>query len=86
MLRLRPAQDRVPVPKPLDISSDQTTWDWGSTIGHLGAGDQIAGLAHLRRTGRLGAGQLCALVGAGGGFSWSVAVLEVSEEASASSE
>jgi 3-oxoacyl-[acyl-carrier-protein] synthase-3 len=46
-------------------------------VGHLGAGDQFAGLAHLVDTGLLHLGQTCVLVGIGAGFSWTVAVLEV---------
>jgi 3-oxoacyl-[acyl-carrier-protein] synthase III len=61
----------------LDIDLDRTTWDWGSTVGHLGAGDQIGGLCHLVDEGALAPGQFCVLVGAGGGFAWSVAVLEI---------
>jgi 3-oxoacyl-[acyl-carrier-protein] synthase III len=62
---------------PLGIDPDQTTWHWGSGVGHLGAGDQFAGLAHLARAGALAPGQHCALVSAGGGFAWTVAVLEI---------
>lgn len=61
----------------LDLDPERTTWSWGCGVGHLGAGDQFAGLAHLARTGALRAGEACALVSAGGGFSWTVAVLEV---------
>ncbi len=62
---------------PLDIDPDRSTWDWGRRVGHLGAGDQIAGLDHLRRTERLEPGQLCVLAGVGIGFTWSVGVLEI---------
>jgi 3-oxoacyl-[acyl-carrier-protein] synthase III len=61
----------------LGIDPDRTTWPWGSGVGHLGAGDQFAGLAHLVRTGELAPGQHCALISAGGGFAWTVAVLEI---------
>lgn len=61
----------------LGIGLDRTTWPWGSGIGHLGAGDQFAGLAHLAETGALAAGQRCALISAGGGFAWTVAVLQI---------
>jgi 3-oxoacyl-[acyl-carrier-protein] synthase III len=63
--------------EPLKIDPERSTWDWGSHIGHLGAGDQIAGLDHLARSGRLESGQLCVLAGVGVGFTWSVAVLEI---------
>ncbi|MFJ4359879.1 ketoacyl-ACP synthase III family protein [Streptomyces massasporeus] len=64
----------------LDIDPERTTWLWGSGVGHLGAGDPFAGLARLAGTGALRPGQLCALISAGGGFAWSVAVLEVTAE------
>jgi 3-oxoacyl-[acyl-carrier-protein] synthase-3 len=64
----------------LDIDPERTTWSWGSGVGHLGAGDPFAGLARLAGTGSLRPGQFCALISAGGGFAWSVAVLEVVAE------
>jgi 3-oxoacyl-[acyl-carrier-protein] synthase-3 len=60
----------------LDIKPEQTTWPWGRHVGHLGAGDQFAGLSYLGSTGRLTAGQRCLMLGVGAGFSWSAAVLE----------
>jgi 3-oxoacyl-[acyl-carrier-protein] synthase III len=63
--------------EPLDIDPARTTQDWGLGLGHLGAGDQIAGLAHLHDEGLLASGDVCVLVGAGGGFTWSTAVLEM---------
>ncbi|MFC8870499.1 ketoacyl-ACP synthase III family protein [Streptomyces sp. NPDC057148] len=64
----------------LDIEPERTTWSWGSGVGHLGAGDPFAGLARLAGTKALHPGQLCALLSAGGGFAWSVAVLETVAE------
>jgi 3-oxoacyl-[acyl-carrier-protein] synthase III len=46
-------------------------------VGHLGAGDQFAGLAHLVDAGELGAGGIAVLLGVGCGFVWSCAVVEV---------
>ncbi|TDD76616.1 ketoacyl-ACP synthase III family protein [Actinomadura rubrisoli] len=63
--------------EPLGISRERTTWDWGSRVGHLGAGDQIAGLDELVRSGRLRPGGRCLLAGVGAGFTWSAAVLEM---------
>ncbi|WP_020497321.1 ketoacyl-ACP synthase III family protein [Sciscionella marina] len=60
-----------------DIDPEHTTWSWGSRIGHLGAGDQFAGLGHLADSGLLRPGQRCLLLGAGAGFSWSGAVVEI---------
>ncbi|MCW2797484.1 MAG: pks9-2 [Nocardioides sp.] len=63
--------------EPLGIDPQRSTWDWGSRVGHLGGGDQIAGTDHLARSGSLSAGDLCLLAGVGAGFTWSVAVLEI---------
>ncbi|WP_258534979.1 ketoacyl-ACP synthase III family protein [Streptomyces sp. PT12] len=66
---------------PLGIGADDTLLDYGLDIGHLGSGDQVAGLAHLLGTGRLRPGQRALLVGVGAGFSWTCAVVEVTDEA-----
>ncbi|GLY22324.1 ketoacyl-ACP synthase III family protein [Micromonospora sp. NBRC 101691] len=63
--------------EPLDIPVERTSWDNARRIGHLGAGDQFANLAHLRRTGRLSPGDRVLLVGVGLGFSWTSALLEI---------
>jgi 3-oxoacyl-[acyl-carrier-protein] synthase-3 len=62
---------------PFGIDPERSTWPWSRTVGHLGAGDQFAGLAWLAETGRLAAGDRCLLAGVGAGFSWSCAVVEV---------
>lgn len=61
----------------LGIDLDRTTWDWARTVGHLGAGDQLAGLGRLADTGRLRPGDRVLLMGVGAGFSWSTAVVEI---------
>ncbi|MCF3119174.1 ketoacyl-ACP synthase III family protein [Streptomyces arenae] len=61
---------------PLGIQPEVTLQDWGLTIGHLGAGDQPAGLARLLAEDRLAPGERVLLVGVGAGFSWTSAVLE----------
>ena len=61
----------------LDIPESRTTWSWGRRIGHMGAGDQIAGLGHLVDSGALSPGDRCLLMGVGAGFSWTCAVVEV---------
>jgi 3-oxoacyl-[acyl-carrier-protein] synthase-3 len=63
--------------RPLHIDPARSTWPWGRSVGHLGAGDQFAGLTYLLETGQLEPGQLVAMLGVGGGFSWSCAVLEM---------
>jgi 3-oxoacyl-[acyl-carrier-protein] synthase III len=48
----------------------------GEDTGHLGAGDFLANLAELTMPGRLDAGDLALVVGGGGGFSWTCAVVQ----------
>lgn len=59
------------------IAPQATTWEWGRGVGHLGAGDQCAGLHHLVVSGGLAPGERCLLVGVGAGFTWSAAVVEL---------
>lgn len=61
----------------LGYTAEQSLWGYGRTVGHLGAGDQAAGLAHLRDTGALSSGDLVMLVGAGIGFNFAAMVLEI---------
>lgn len=61
----------------LGLAPERTLMDWGAHTGHLGGGDQLAGVARLVEAKRVSAGQHVLLVGAGGGFSWSAAVVEV---------
>ncbi|WP_299527720.1 ketoacyl-ACP synthase III family protein [uncultured Streptomyces sp.] len=61
------------------IEEERTTWPWGRTVGHLGAGDQFAGLAALAASGRTRPGERCLVFGVGAGFTWSCAVLELGE-------
>ncbi|WP_405577976.1 ketoacyl-ACP synthase III family protein [Streptomyces sp. NBC_01190] len=49
--------------------ADASLWDFGRTVGHLGSGDQIAGLDHLADGGFAPSDRLL-LLGAGSGFSW----------------
>lgn len=60
----------------LGIDIDRTTWQYGSQIGHAST-DQFAGLNHLVEEERLRPGQRILMVGVGGGFNWTTAVLEV---------
>ena len=63
----------------LGIDPAVTTWGWSRHVGHLGAGDQFAGLGHLVDSGAAGRGCKCLLLSVGAGFSWSCAVIEVLE-------
>ncbi|MER7269265.1 ketoacyl-ACP synthase III family protein [Micromonospora carbonacea] len=63
---------------PLGITDlGRTTWDFSRQVGHLGAGDQLAGLNHLAETGELRPGQHVLLLGVGAGFTWTGAVLRI---------
>ncbi|MFJ8795357.1 ketoacyl-ACP synthase III family protein [Streptomyces sp. NPDC102462] len=62
---------------PFGIDPQRSTWSWGRRVGHLGAGDQFAGLAHLVSEGALEPGQTCLLAGVGAGFTWTAGVLEI---------
>jgi 3-oxoacyl-[acyl-carrier-protein] synthase-3 len=66
----------------LRIQESATTWPWGRRIGHLGAGDQIAGLGYLVETNALEPGERCLLMGVGAGFTWTCAVIELLERPS----
>ncbi|WUH98281.1 ketoacyl-ACP synthase III family protein [Spirillospora sp. NBC_00431] len=65
---------------PFGLDPERTTWPWSRRVGHLGAGDPIAGFDHLVRDGVLRAGDTCLLVSVGAGFTWSCAVFELLEE------
>lgn len=64
----------------LKLGLHRTTWEFGRRIGHLGAGDQFAGFDHLVCSGRLRPGDRAMLVGVGGGFTWTIAVVEMLEQ------
>ncbi|MEU9086113.1 ketoacyl-ACP synthase III family protein [Streptomyces sp. NPDC048357] len=62
---------------PFGIDPQRSTWSWGRQVGHLGAGDQFAGLAHLVSEGALEPGQTCLLAGVGAGFTWTAGIVEI---------
>jgi 3-oxoacyl-[acyl-carrier-protein] synthase-3 len=64
---------------PFGIDPARTTWDWSRTVGHLGAGDQFAGLDHLVSTGRARPGDRVVLGGVGAGYSGGCAVVEITD-------
>ncbi|MDI5965421.1 ketoacyl-ACP synthase III family protein [Streptantibioticus silvisoli] len=65
--------------QPFGIAPERSTCDWGRGVGHLGGGDQFAGLAHLVESKRVSSGDRVLLAGIGAGFTWSAAVLEIVE-------
>lgn len=62
------------------IEEADTTWAWGRQMGHMGAGDQIAGLTWLLETKAVHPGDRVALAGIGAGFAFSAAVIEILEQ------
>ncbi|MBP0455827.1 ketoacyl-ACP synthase III family protein [Kitasatospora sp. RG8] len=63
--------------QPLGITPERSLMDWGRHTGHLGAGDLIAGTARLAETRQLHQGDHVLLVSAGGGYSLTVAAIEI---------
>lgn len=63
--------------RPFGIDPRRTTWEWSRTIGHLGAGDQFAGLDRLLVSGLVRAGDRIVMMGVGAGYSWGCAVVEI---------
>jgi 3-oxoacyl-[acyl-carrier-protein] synthase III len=61
--------------KPLDFTPKNTLLDFGLTIGHLGAADQLYALNHLLDEGLLEPGGRVLAIGTGMGFTFSAAVL-----------
>jgi 3-oxoacyl-[acyl-carrier-protein] synthase III len=61
----------------MGVGTERTAWEFGREISHLGSGDQAAGLDHLLRTGALAPGDRVVLAGAGYGFNWGAAVIEI---------
>lgn len=65
------------VPQLLGIPVERSTWEFARKVGHLGAGDQIAGFNDLVERRELNRGDRVLLVGGGSGFSCTCAVLEI---------
>lgn len=62
---------------PFGLELAASTWEWGRRTGHVGAADQLTGLAELVECGAVRPGERVMLVGIGAGFSWTCAVVEV---------
>ncbi|MEW2138846.1 ketoacyl-ACP synthase III family protein [Streptomyces sp. NPDC005409] len=62
---------------PLGIPAERTLWNWGRYTGHLGAGDLTAAVARLVETKEVNPGDFLLLVGTGGGYSLTAAVVEI---------
>lgn len=61
----------------LGIRVERTTWEYGRHVGHLGAGDQFAGLHHIATSGRVKPDDHILAIGVGGGYTWGALVLRV---------
>jgi 3-oxoacyl-[acyl-carrier-protein] synthase-3/clorobiocin biosynthesis protein CloN2 len=61
----------------LGLPMSKSTWDFGRTVGHLGASDQIVSLDHLLSTGQVGPGDHILMLGVGPGVTLSAAVVEI---------
>lgn len=64
---------------PLGFPLSASTWDFGRTIGHLGASDQLVSLDHLLGTGQLHPGDHLLMTGVGPGVTLSAAVVKILE-------
>lgn len=63
----------------LDLPMSRSVWDYGSTIGHCGASDQILALDHLVRAGKLRPGDHVLMLGSGPGVTLAAAVVQLLE-------
>ncbi|MEU3574026.1 ketoacyl-ACP synthase III family protein [Kitasatospora sp. NPDC036755] len=63
----------------LGIDEKRSTWEFCREVGHLGAGDHVAGLNELLETGELDGGDRVLLVGGGTGYSCTSAVVEITD-------
>jgi 3-oxoacyl-[acyl-carrier-protein] synthase-3/clorobiocin biosynthesis protein CloN2 len=61
----------------LGLPMSKSTWDFGRTVGHLGASDQIVSLDHLVTTGRIRPGEHMLMLGVGPGITISGAVMKI---------
>ena len=72
---LNTLRTRYLAPFGLDLAA--STWEWGRRTGHVGAADQLTGLAHLVETGQAEPGDRVMLIGIGAGFSWTCGLVEL---------
>jgi 3-oxoacyl-[acyl-carrier-protein] synthase-3 len=62
---------------PLGLPMSKSTWDFGRTVGHCGASDQIVALDHLLSAGELGPGDHMLMLATGPGVVISCAVVKI---------
>jgi 3-oxoacyl-[acyl-carrier-protein] synthase-3/clorobiocin biosynthesis protein CloN2 len=63
----------------LGFRLDQSTWEFGKGIGHVGAGDHMISLHHLLTTGQLEPGDHVLLAGMSPGVTYKAAVVRIVE-------
>jgi 3-oxoacyl-[acyl-carrier-protein] synthase-3/clorobiocin biosynthesis protein CloN2 len=61
----------------LGLPMSRSTWEYGRTIGHVGASDQILSFDNLLTTGQLGPGDHLLMAGIGPGVTLSCAIVKV---------
>jgi 3-oxoacyl-[acyl-carrier-protein] synthase-3/clorobiocin biosynthesis protein CloN2 len=59
------------------FSIDQSTWEFGSSIGHIGASDHMISLHHLLATGAIAPGDHVLLCGFAAGVTYKAAVVQI---------
>lgn len=62
---------------PLGLPMERSTWDFGRTVGHCGASDQVLALHDQLRTGALKPGEHMLLLGTAPGINLACAVVEI---------
>lgn len=62
---------------PLGFDLEQGTHAFGATVGHLGAGDQVAGLEHLLTSAELDPGDIVLMFSAGAGLALACALVQI---------
>ncbi|MEV5205168.1 ketoacyl-ACP synthase III family protein [Streptomyces sp. NPDC053720] len=64
---------------PLGLPMSRSSWDFGRTVGHVGAADLIISLDHLARTGEVSPGDHVLLLSQGPGWISSAGVVTIKE-------
>jgi len=61
----------------LRLPLSSSTWEYGRTVGHLGAADHLVSLDHLLSSGQVGPGDYLLLIGLAPGVTYSCAVVKI---------
>jgi len=61
----------------LRLPLSKSTWEYGTTVGHLGTADHMVSLDHLLSTGRVGPGDHLLMMGMAPGITYSCAVIKI---------